>query len=124
MEPLIVCAGMDRAREMRLSLIALSLGISMRTAGPDAWGQPLGALCGLDRRAAGKAGKPLGEMLVMAFFDDGLMNRFLAALRQNGVRVPLKAVLTPHNRAWPLTRLYTELKTEAAVLEAGGGTGP
>ena len=45
---------------------------------------------------------------------DGL----LAAIRAAGVQIPLKAVVTAHNRAWPFARLMEELTEEHAAIRA------
>ena len=119
MRPLLLCIGMTPERLMRLSFLAMQLGVELRTAGEDQWGQTLAALCGLepprDRAPKVRVGE---EMLVMAFFEDALINRLLAALRQSGMApIRLKAVLTAHNRAWNCGRLYTELSQEARPLD-------
>ena len=119
MEPLIVCAGIDRGKLLRLSFLASALGIRVKAAEGREQGQTVGALCGVDPAVNGSSGAIDGEMLVMAFFSDALMDRFLKALRDSGDTVALKAVLMPYNRAWRLDRLYRELKAEAAAMQGG-----
>ena len=48
MRPLLLCIGMTPERLMRLSFLAMQLGVELRTAGEDQWGQTLAALCGLE----------------------------------------------------------------------------
>ncbi len=120
MKPLLLCAGMEPGRLMRVSLIAGSLGITVREAKEDQWGQRLEALCGLkeDRLSGGKA-QTGGEMAVMAFFPDKLIDALFDSLRKNSLERPrLMAVLTPTNRTWTLERLYRELQKEYAALNA------
>ena len=60
------------------------------------------------------------EMLVMAFFPQGMMNVFLQARHRAGVApIALKAVLTPTNAAWSSTQLHDELAREHAAMTAG-----
>lgn len=128
-KPTLLCIGMAPAAVMRLSFSALGMGISLRSVPPAQWGCTLGALCGLDAPEPACPAENMGEgMLVMAFFDDALMDRWLAEMRRMGVAAPLKAVLTPHNRAWTCGRLYRELSRENAYFRARsekkGNAGP
>ena len=115
--PMLLCIHMSRERQLRLSFLALSLGAALRAVPEARQGQPLGALCGLDplRPLPGPA-RVEEEMLVMAFFPDPLLDRLLPLLRRELGGVRLKAVLTPHNRAWTCGMLYTALTAEAAQL--------
>ena len=120
MKPLLLCAHMEPGRLMRISLIAGSLGIMVREVKEDQWGQTLEALCGLreGKKTGGKA-QIGGEMAVMAFFPDKLMDALFDSLRKNGLERPrIMAVLTPTNRTWTLERLYRELQMEYIALNA------
>ena len=122
MPPLVLCAGMEKERLLRLSFLAMGLGIRVRPVEEARQGQTLAALCGLEAEKPSAApAKAKGEMLVLAFFEDALLDRFLAALRQNGLAVPLKAVLTPNNSRWTCAALYQELKREAAAFASQRG---
>ena len=119
MKPLLLCIHMDRSRVSRLSFLAMGLGITVKDVPEDDLGQTLGALCGLDARTenAPQAQAP-EEMLVMAFFPDTLVDRWLDVLRTSGIgTVRIKAVLTPVNRTWNCGRLYAALSREAADYE-------
>ena len=121
MKPLMLCARMEPGKLMRVSLIAGSLGITVKEVKEDQFGQRLETLCGLQpiSPAAGKA-QVSGEMAVMAFFPDKLIDELFQALRKNGVERPrLMAVLTPTNRSWTMERLYRELQKEYAAMNAG-----
>ena len=114
MKPLVLCIHMDRSRVSRLSFLAMGLGITVKDVPEDDLGQTLGALCGLDPRTenAPQAQVPEG-MLVMAFFPDTLVDRWLDVLRTSGIgTVRIKAVLTPVNRTWNCGELYTVLNRE------------
>ncbi len=120
MKPLMLCARMEPGKLMRISLIAGALGITVKEIRKDQWGLPLEALCGLtpEEPAAGKA-EIGGEMAVMAFFPDALIDGLSQAIRKNGLERPrLMAVLTPTNRSWTAARLYRELQKEYTVMNA------
>ena len=120
MNPLLLCAHMEPGRLLRLSMIAGALGIRVKEIKEEESGQRLEALCGLSPLGpAGKKAKIGGEMAVMAFFPEKLMDTLFDAIRKNGLERPrLMAVLTPTNRAWTLERLYQELQKEYAALTA------
>lgn len=69
-------------------------------------------------QAPGPAAMPFREeMLLMAGFREGLLDAFLAGLRESGLApVPLKAVLTPYNALWDSVRLHNELIRESQSL--------
>ncbi len=120
MKTMLLCAHMEPGRLMRISLIAGSLGIAVKEAKEDHWGQSLETLFGLRpfQPAAGKA-QIGGEMAVMAFFPDALIDELFQAIRKSGLERPrLMAVLTNTNRTWALDRLYRELQREAAAINA------
>ena len=120
MQPLVLCVHMEKSRVMRLSFLAMALGIAVRDV-PDAdLGQPLAALCGLEpRNPRAPKVQVTEEMLVMAAFPDALMDRFLQSIRQSGLQpVRLKAVLTPANRGWHCGQLCAALSQEAASMAA------
>ena len=121
MNPLLLCARMEPGKLLRLSMIAGALGITVKEVKEEQAGQRLEALCGLSPLGpAVKKAKIGGEMAVMAFFPDKLMDALFAAIRKNGLERPrLMAVLTPTNRAWTLERLYDELQKEYASLNVG-----
>ncbi|MEG2596091.1 MAG: DUF3783 domain-containing protein [Ruthenibacterium sp.] len=80
--------------------------------------RPVGTLAGV----GGKAGSvfagtpPETELLLMANFDEPLLNRLLDALRAKNIVIGLKAVVTKHNRNWTILDLITELLREKAAM--------
>lgn len=117
MRPLMLCIHMEKERALRLAFIAMSLGIAVKTTAPAQEGQTLAALCGLeDMKESVPAVRVEEEMLLLAFLPDDLTDRLLHALRAAGLRVGLKAVLTPVNRAWNCGQLYHALAGEAAAF--------
>ena len=116
--PTLLAFAVSDDRLSRLRFSCLALGIAVKPVPPGDYAQPLGALLGIQARAdAAPESAPVGEMLVMAAFDEALLHRFLAALRQ--LRVPpfrLKAMLTPTNVTWNAYQLYAELSAEHAAM--------
>ncbi|MBR5111249.1 MAG: DUF3783 domain-containing protein [Clostridia bacterium] len=118
MQPLLLCIGMEQNQLMRISFAAMALGIRIKAVGESEWGQTVGALCGLEpENTRAPKGRVSSPMIVMAFFDDGLVDKLLKSLRSGGQSVRLKAVLTPSNRFWTCEQLCWHLSQEAAQLE-------
>lgn len=117
MQSLLLCIAMEQNKLMRVSFIAAGLGIRVKAVNQEEWGQTIGALCGLDAPAPHPEKDRVQEaLMVMAFFDSGLMDQLLKELRANGQTVRLKAVLTPHNRRWTCGALCRHLSLEAAQM--------
>ena len=118
MEPLILCVNMEKGRLMRFSFLAMAWGVRVRAVDDRELGQTLAALCGLEpMRENAPSIRIKDEMMVMAFFPDGLIDQWLLAMRKSGLPpVRLKAVLTPTNRAWTCGQLHAMLSQEAAFF--------
>lgn len=95
-------------------------GLDLRLVAPAETGLAVGRLCGLPEGPADAA--PLPAAATPAAVFCGLagpeLDRLLAGLNAAGARIPLKAVVTAHNRAWPFGRLLEELAQEHAALRA------
>lgn len=73
------------------------------------------AAAGADGAASSAA--PETEFLLLCGLGDKQLDRLLADLRRAGVKVPYKAVLTEHNRDWPLGKLIAEVAREHELLK-------
>lgn len=104
----------------RLRALAASLDIRVKAVPPESFTLPLGAMLGIPVNAANApaAGENFTEpMLLMCNLDAARFDRFLALLRSPGLpRIPLKAVLTPHNVGWSAIRLHGELRAEHEAM--------
>lgn len=60
---------------------------------------------------------PDGSAVVMCNFTERQIDRFLMDMRNKGVQVDFKAVLTPVNRSWNVMQLYFELQREKIIYE-------
>ena len=106
-------------------------GFSSKEIAPEQLLQPVGALAGLGGKAAplysGEA--PDTQLLLMSNFTSPQLNAVLDALREAGVHVPLKAVVTKHNKTWSVLALLEELQREREATRrlkthpAGAATG-
>ncbi|MBR6184790.1 MAG: DUF3783 domain-containing protein [Clostridia bacterium] len=123
MKPLLLIACMAPDRLMRVSMLAVSLGIEVKAVRESEWNQPLSALCGMASPLPQTQRAVISEeIMVMARFEDALVDRFLRQMRQSGLEpVRLKAVLTRYNQHWPLAHLALQLKKEAALMAGRNG---
>lgn len=96
-------------------------GFPCRLIGTEHLCQPIGALCGL----AGCEERPFEELtafpqpaLVLCGFESETLDSFLQLLRENGLVIPHKAVLTSSNKDWTLAALLDEIEKERQAMEA------
>ena len=52
------------------------------------------------------------EMIIMYNFTESRLNLLLSELRKEGIKIPLKAIVTPHNCNWTSYELHAELAQE------------
>ena len=129
-ESVLLVYHMDQARAQALMAVSKAFGIRMVPVGESEGKVPLGLLAGADdpmkiiRESALRSGKPGKvpaideEMIVMAGFPEQTFDGFLSALREAGLMIGLKAVLTDVNRCWSGEMLQTELKAERSAILA------
>lgn len=117
-KPLILCYGVDDDTSAGIKKLAKPLGVSLLRVAPSAYALPLAAVVA----GVGAKGNPpesalLPEpMLLFANLPQGMLEVLLDAMRRKGLRVSLKAILTPHNAAWTAYELYHELCAERKAL--------
>ena len=116
----------DEKRRQTVKALLLRFAIPCREVRPLEQFYPLETLLETNDLPAPEGGpeknKPFSdEMLVMHALSPAQFNGLLDGMRLAGVRVPLKAVVTPHNVRWSSRRLYGELRIEQEALRAGGG---
>ena len=119
--PTVLLVNLAPEKERQVKALCLLLKLRARTAAPQDFGQPIGALLGLAPRVdPPAAGEAFGEeILLMAGLSSWQMDQLLQGFRRKKIPpVELKAVLTPTNGAWDLFRLRGELALERqAVLQ-------
>ena len=108
----------NEARRKKVKALLFRLALPSREVEPEEQGQPLGTLLGEPGEMPGEAAdEPFTEeMLVMHGLAPRQFHGLVDGLRQQGVIVPLKAVVTPHNIQWTSARLHRELSAEHAAM--------
>ena len=107
-------AGQNRAA---LTEVLEHFGIGSQAIAP---GQLSRRVAELDKPApAGSFAGPAESLLLLEDVEETTLRAMLAALREKGVQIDYKAVVTPHNRQWTVLELLEELKRERqAIREA------
>lgn len=106
----------DRAA---LETACRAAGLPLRMVEPAETGLTVGRLCGLpEGRNADALPVPATAAAVLCGLSGPELDGLLAAIRAAGAQIPLKAVVTAHNRAWPFARLMQELTEEHAAIRA------
>ncbi len=114
---------LTKEKEAELSKICRQQGIKCKAVSPEDFTLPLNVLFGfVPQKAKTEETKikeaPLfsEEMLLMYQLNGSAMDKFLRALRQANVDIPLKAVLTPTNSTWLPQDLLQELQKEHEAM--------
>ncbi|MBM6947103.1 DUF3783 domain-containing protein [Mordavella massiliensis] len=106
----------DKERADKVKFIFVLMGIKIRSVRKEDYLQPVGAMSGIadiSRTDAVYDGEGFdGEMLVICGLTDPQMDQMLAYFRREGIRIPLKAALTPTNMHWNSLELHDELVRE------------
>ena len=111
--PILFTWNLNPGRLSVLREICSALSVPVRPVAPQEAEKPLASL-GEAAPAPGLMRMPFaGEMLLMAYFPDPLIDRLLAGMKAKGMVVPRKAVLTPTNAGWNSVQLFAELSLEA-----------
>ena len=100
--------------------LSAPLGIRFKAVPAESFTLPLGGMLGIPTGpvSAPSDGQTFTDpMLLMCNFNEQQFNRFLQLLRAPGLpRIPLKAVLTPHNVGWNAMQLHAELVREHEAM--------
>ena len=106
-----------------LKVLCRKTRVQWKEVPPEDYARPLGALVGLPAPAAEAPAAPAVSfsepMLVMAGLLRPQFDALLQGMRQQGIRVPLKAVLTPTNVTWTSLQLHDELIREHEAVTRG-----
>ena len=107
----------DTEKRMKIKLCLFRQGLTCVDVPAESFGHPLGYLLGLEGFAPGETGEPFTEeMLIMHGLSGQQFSALLDSLRQQGVPVALKAVVTDSNVHWSSSRLHRELAAEHAAM--------
>ena len=117
MKPTVFLYNLPLPTKAAVEGLCREIGAEPRTVEEARQGLTLGALVGLLPELPGRERVP-GEMLVMAYFDQKMLDAFLQGLRQKKVPpIPRKAMLTLANTPWTGLQLYRELSREMEEME-------
>ncbi len=126
--PMLLCYNLTDEQRRKSTLLAMRLMIRVRAVKPEAYGQSLASLCGMEPPtddAPTAAELFTDPMLVLAHFPGELVNHFLSGFRQEHIPpVGLKAMLTDTNMHWDSHTLYAQLAEEHAAMANGGQPAP
>lgn len=120
MNPMVLCYNLRPEKLGKLRVLAVRLGIRLRTVMPEEFALPVGALAGVaEPPAEAPAVEPFSdEMIVMAHFRPGMLDAFLNDMRRSRVPpIPLKAMLTETNAGWNAAELHDTILEEHLQME-------
>ena len=109
----------DEKRRRAVKSLLFRFSIPCREVPAEDQYRPLGAVLELEEfeaEAEGEENSFGDEMLVMHDLSRRQFNGLLDGMKQAGVQVPLKAVVTSHNLGWSGARLHRELRTEHEAM--------
>ena len=130
--PLILYSIKDRRKEKQITALCGRLGIRTREVQAREADEKVGVLAGIEPLAAAGAKKAvplavldLPEYLIFSGLPEVLLDQFLKEYRQQGIDpIPLKAVVTLHNKDWTVRNLIMELMKERMSMMNLGGNKP
>lgn len=108
--------GGERAQQVKTVLVCM--GARIRNIAAADFAQTVGFALGRAdfAQCADTAEVPEQPMLVLDGFTSKRLDVLLRELRQHGVSVPYKAIVTEHNLPWTLRALYDELVREHEAM--------
>lgn len=125
MEKLVYYAAGDEKKEAQVRKLAEVLKMEWISVSPFETSQTVGYLT----RTQGYAKIPVTlaamppqipeDILLFCDLNEKKLDHVLAVIRNSGVSIGLKAVVTPHNIRWTLADLYRELVEERRMMNRG-----
>lgn len=106
------------AQKQELETLLTKHKVELHTVAPEALELPLAALAGyVDAPVAARAFEgeaPTASCLVLSGLSEETLNRVLAAVKEAGIGLTYKAVVTTENRNWAFGALMQEMAQENA----------
>lgn len=116
MKPTVLLYNLPLAAQVQVEALCREIGATPLVVEGSRQGLTLGALVGLLPEIPCTERVP-GTMLVMAYFEKGMLDAFLKGFRSHMIPpIPRKAMLTLTNTAWTGPQLYEELSREMAAI--------
>ena len=120
MNTTVLACNFAGAELKKLKKLCSATGVRLRAVTPEDQAQPIGALCGVEKRLPGaspSAAPAEEKTLVFARLTERQLDSLLTEMRTARVGTDaLKAVLTPSNAGWSVHKLAAELMRERASL--------
>lgn len=118
-QKIVLIYQMEESKD-KIKAIAKKSQIQVKTISREMIGNSMGNLIGRKGFGAGKASVEdttmTEPMIVMDGLQGSALNGFLQALQQEGLFVPLKAIITPINLTWPFYKLYHAIEEEDQAM--------
>ncbi|MBE6837152.1 MAG: DUF3783 domain-containing protein [Ruminococcus sp.] len=118
-KPLLMFYGKNDEKISRISNLCERFGFSFRNVSSEEANQTVGFLAGFNGFPGNNEkaeNPPENECIVFSSVERETLDRFLTEMRNNELRVTLKAMITPHNQKWKLCDLITELEREHKTM--------
>ncbi len=114
MDAAVLAYNFGGAELKRLKKLCTGKGTRCRAVAAEDFSQPIGVLCGVEKRIENPPAVPMDEkILVLAHFTPRQLDALLTEMRTARVGLDaLKAVLTPTNAKWSADKLCAELLKE------------
>lgn len=118
-----VAAGVNIPQEKAdiIAEVMASVGGKYIAAANDCGEDSVGYVCGLSGYTESEARTEVTEeLLIFSGLDSKDLNKAVTMLRSKGCDIPLKAMVTPHNRDWTVSALASELAGEHEYMTSRG----
>ena len=117
MKSTVLCYNLKGTKKgKKVTMIFGYLGYRVRHVEKKEYLKPIGILVGMDEEkevSADYEGAGFDtEMLVMNAATEEMLDKALFRMRKEGVKVDLKAMVTPNNRSWTSLELQEEIAKE------------
>lgn len=118
-----VAAGVNVSEEKAtiISEVMAGIGGEYKNAGQDCGADLIGYICCHKGYARSEERVNVEEeLLIFSGLDSKDLNVVIAGLRDRGCSIPLKAMVTPHNKDWTVAALSSELAKEHELMQNRG----
>ncbi|MDO5151965.1 MAG: DUF3783 domain-containing protein [Eubacteriales bacterium] len=116
MKPTVLLYNLPLSAQVQVEALCREIGAIPLVVEGSRQGLTLGALVGL-LPERGSTERVSGQMLVMAYFEKGMLDAFLQGFRRRQIPpIPRKAMLTLTNTAWTGPQLYENLSQEMDAM--------
>lgn len=117
-KPLALHYGLTEDQKQGLGALLEEMGIAEKQITSEQLNQPVGLLAGIGGKAGApyKGQAPKEQLLLLSNFERSALNKLLDSLRDAGISIPLKAIVTKHNKTWSVLALLEELGREREAV--------